>query len=125
MAVITDLNWSVFNLSCVAIGLTTSLEIDNNDYQAEPESFTITLENQGVIETLTRLLQAARIAQEQINDGQEFEDRLAAFPVEEVGIAKEGFVPVTRAVIGYHELASATNIVGNVSEQPTNQSSSI
>lgn len=70
------------------------------------------LNSPGVIKALTRLLDAARIAQEKANEGKVAGERLTAFPAPTTGAPANGAVPITRTIAARALLSSATQIVG-------------
>lgn len=69
-------------------------------------------QSKGVIKALTRLLEAARLAQEKLNEGKPVGERLAAFPAPTIGNQTNGQVPFERRIVSRVELASATSIIG-------------
>ena len=66
----------------------------------------------GVIRALTKLLDAARIAQEAVNTGKVAGEKLSAFPAPTFGTLANGYAPITRTLTARAVLSSATQIVG-------------
>lgn len=68
----------------------------------------------GVIKILANALNAAYLAQQDVNIGQITGEKLAALGTPTVGQISNGYAPITRTFVSRSELASATNIVGQV-----------
>lgn len=69
-------------------------------------------QSKGVIKALSRLLEAARNAQEKLNEGKPAGERLAAFPPPTTGATANGTVPITRSIASRAVLSSVTQIDG-------------
>lgn len=67
---------------------------------------------EGVVKAFTKLLAAARVAQEAANTGKAAGEKLAAFPAATTGTPSNGAVPITHTITARALLSSATQIVG-------------
>lgn len=72
------------------------------------------LTDPGVIKVLTVLLNAGLAAQTSVNTGQVAGERLAAFGVPTSGSIVNGYAPTTRPFTSRSEVATATNVVGQI-----------
>lgn len=115
----TDLTWQQFNDAFSTLAGDIVFAITSNDNTLILNipvvlgvSGQLTTNNAGVIKFLTRCLEAARIAQEQLNQDKPVGERLTAFPTPTTGTPANGFVPITRTLTSRARLASATEIIG-------------
>lgn len=115
MAAITDLTWQqvLDKLPASSIVLTGGKVLI--DVGAVANLTADALTDAGVIKFVATLMGAAYAAQQTANEGQTTGERLAAFGAPANGAINSGYVPITRSFVSRSELASATNIVGQVS----------
>lgn len=126
MPAITDLTWQQLRDGFIAIGLSqvvnrTRLNPENEtpgiynlilDLTKVPGWEDINLADEGVIWFASRFLDACKEAQNLANQNQAVGERLNAFPNAVVANSINGFVPVTRTVVGRHDLSSSNRIIG-------------
>lgn len=117
MAVVTDLSWQQLlvalpaNSIVVQVGPPAKVMIDVGLLTGKT---TEALTDLGVVQLLVKLLTSALIAQQTVNENQIPGERLTAFSNPASGGAVNGYVPITRSLTARAELASATNVVGQI-----------
>lgn len=126
MAAITDLTWIQLLSGLDELGLGHLLDTSRAnslsdevgiyhlriDLKRIPNWQGKTLQDEGVIWFVSKLLDACRRAQETANINQAAGERLNAFPNPNTGGVTNNFAPVTRSVIARHDLSSSQNIIG-------------
>lgn len=127
MAAITDLTWQQLKEGFTELGLGDLLDLVkvSDATQTAPALYrlsfdlnkiqnweNIKLVDEGVIWFVSKLLDACKKAQDRANQNQAAGERLNAFPTPTITAAANGYVPVTRAVVGRHNLSSSGQIIG-------------
>lgn len=112
MAVITDLTWEQLNTELGGAGKIT---VSGGNVIISPSAVTgdtiDALTKGGVIEFLSKLLEAAARAQTTVNQGQAVGERLAAFPAPQYGGVANGYVTVTQSMTARVSVNPATQSV--------------
>lgn len=123
MPAITDLTWSQLNQALIELnGGTGIIETNDSDFATvinvgKTLGYPPTLNDNsqgtyGVIRFMARLLDACRLAQETVNQGQSVGERLAAFPAPTPGATTGGYAALTRSMTGRHDLTSSNKVIG-------------
>lgn len=117
MAAVTDLTWSQLNTALKQL-LGTTNDVITIDGYGIPTDININAiasvgdNGTGVIKFMTRLFDAARVAQETANTGKTTGEKLSTFAAPTNAAPSNNLVSITRTIVSRADLTSATKIVG-------------